>query len=101
MPGEPIRDVAEYRPRGARNFIRIGDMVRVDPPVGRAFLGTVHEIVHRDGLPLDGADARKVVLELCVRKRLNGNDHPQAGMLRIVTADRITRLSQTRREARP
>lgn len=33
-----IRDVAEFRPPGARNFIRVGDWVRVDPPIGRAFL---------------------------------------------------------------
>lgn len=95
-----IRDVAEYRPPGTRNFIRVGDMVRVDPPLGRAFRATVQSLHHLDGQPLDGADPNRVEVGLCVRQRLNGNDHPQAGMTRTVTADHITRLAQTRHEVR-
>ena len=95
-----IRDMAEFRPPGARNFIRIGDMVRADPPIGRSFLGTVISLHHLDGLPLDGATPNRVEVGLCVRQRLNGNDHPQAGMARTVNGDRVRRLAQKRHEVR-
>lgn len=99
-PGSPIRDVAEYRPAGSRNFIRVHDWVRADPPTGRAFHGTVVSIRHLDGQPLDGADAERVELVLSVRKRVGGSDHPQAGAARTIMGDHIARLAQSNREVR-
>lgn len=97
---EPIRDVAEFRPPGARNFIRVGDWVRVDPPVGRAFLATVRSLHVPGGQPLDGADPGRVEVGLCIRQRVGGSDHPQAGAARTIMADHITRLARTRHEVR-
>lgn len=86
MPAERLE---EYRPN--RNFVRVGDMVACDPPgKARRFLATVTRI--ENTVP--------VTVHVKVEQRLNGSTHPQAGRARAFTADRVTRVAQTRHKAR-
>jgi hypothetical protein len=66
--------VPEYRP--GRNYIRVGDMVKCHPRVGRSFTAKVHRILARDNQ----------VVEIEVIH--NG--------FRTFTPDRVTRKAQSK-----
>jgi len=73
--------VNEYRP--GRNYIRVGDTVRVRPRVGRPFAGRVTEI---------HADDTGSITEVCVIGGPKGR--PVAS--RTVVPSCITRMAQSR-----
>lgn len=79
--------ITEYRV--GRNFIRLGDTVRVLPSKpGRrdGFRATITRIEALDDEDLP------VAVHLCVTLTFKGaSHHPQAGMARVVTPDRIER----------
>lgn len=87
----PMIRLDEYRPRGGRNYVRVGDLVAVTPPEkGRRFLAAVVRI------DADDATGDVVQVHLAVRLTLSGAVHPRAGTSRCVTPDRIARIAQTR-----
>lgn len=91
-PGDVIAMIHpdQYRPAGTRNFIRVGDVVIVRPPErGSRFLAAITRIDALD-------DGTVTAVNLSVRSKLNGTDHPKRGSSRAVTPDRISRIAQTR-----
>ena len=84
--------------RHGQNFVRLGDWVHGDPPEARYgdFIGTVTriELTHPTDTPtLDDV----ACLHLCVK--LNGEGtavHKHYGSARVLTVDRVRRVSQTR-----
>lgn len=83
-----MEQLTEYRV--GRNFIRLGDMVRVDTEgKGRPFIAKVQRLDKKT----DGIE-----VSVIVKAKLNGAEHAQAGMSRVVMADRVSRVAQTKWE---
>lgn len=83
-----LQTLTEFRPDGARNFIRQGDIVKAKIPGKRACLGRLTEIaVDPEGQPQ---------FTVTLWARLNGDAHGHRGHWRILAADQIERVSQTR-----
>lgn len=83
-----MEKIAEYR--AGRNFVRVGDVVRVDP------LNKEHPFLARvTSLSKSG---ETIEVSVGVLARLNGNRHPRHGVSRTFTADRVSRVAQTKWE---
>jgi hypothetical protein len=84
--GQPVTVLDRYR--SGRNWIAVGDLVRVDPPAEKTgFLATVDRITEING---------EVEFHVTMKFKLNERQHPRAGWSRVFTADRISRVSKSR-----
>lgn len=84
-----MNTITEYRT--GRNFIRVGDTVKVSPTKPGGHDGFRGKIVRIDAT----ADNQPAAIHLCVTLTANGSDrHRQAGKSRVVTPDRVTRCRQ-------
>jgi hypothetical protein len=84
--GRPVAVLDRYR--AGRNWISVGDLVRIDPPTEKTgFLATVDRITEIDG---------RAEFHVTMKYRLNGDRHPREGWARVFTADRVSRVSKPR-----
>ena len=79
----------EYRPAGTRNFVRVGDVVRVRPPIGQSLTGRVTRL---DADPATGA-------VVAVHYLVVGGPDSQVGKSRVTTPDHVARKDQKRNAA--
>lgn len=83
----PLQEMTEYRV--GRNFVRVGDRVKVTTP-GKWPIEVIVKAIRGDGT--DPAEIDVIV----ARTNLKGRSQAQAGMTRCFTADRIVRIAQTK-----
>lgn len=81
-----LTPMTEYRPDGTRNFIRVGDIIKVKFPRKDALLARLTKIEGEDGKPVN--------LTITIWAKCNGKPHGHQGKWRIVQPEMVTRVDQ-------
>lgn len=76
--------MTEYRV--GRNFIRVGDIIKVKLPKKSSFLARLTAIEGEDGVPVN--------LTITIWAKLNGDAHGHQGKWRIVQPEMVTKVDQ-------